>query len=193
MDLTKYEGKYVRIKSIYGDTITGLARYEGHEFLECEWGGREDGLFIEDFLFYNSQIVSIEEIKPHGTAELWTERLTLCRYRPEDAEPLYRRLGIDQAMAQYSGWNPYATLETAQETVRRFIAGYDDEHSYSWVMDTDGIIVGTIGAYDYRDDHIEVGFSIVQGWQGRGLATEALRKVLVYRELDDSIDHGGNV
>ena len=90
-------------------------------------------------------------------------------------------------MAQYSGWNPYATLETAQETVKRFIAGYDDEHSYSWVMDIEDVVVGTIGAYDYRDDCIEVGFSIVRGWQGRGLATEALRKVLEYLTENEGI------
>ena len=187
MDLSKYDEKYVRIKDIYGETITGLARYGNRDFLECEWGGDEDGLFIEDFLIYNSQIASIEEIKPHGTAELWTERLALRRYRPEDAEQLHQYLGMDPAMAQYSGWNPYAILETAQETVQRFIAGYDDEHSYSWVMDFDGVIVGTIGAYDYQDDHIEVGLSIVKNWRGRGLATEALRKVLEYLTENEGI------
>ena len=187
MDLSKYEEKYVRIKSIYGDTITGLARYGVRDFLECEWGGDEDGLFIEDFLIYNSQIASIEEINVHGTAELRTERLILRRYRSEDAEPLHRRLGTDPAMAQYSGWNPYATLEAAQETVRRFIDSYEDERAYSWVMDVDDVVVGTIGAYDYQDDHIEVGFSIVQGRRGRGLATEALRKVLEYLTENEGI------
>ncbi len=59
------------------------------------------------------------EYEKHGTTELKTERLTLRRYRPDDAEALYRYLGTDPAMYQYSGWNPYATLEMAQETVRR--------------------------------------------------------------------------
>ncbi len=187
MDLSKYEEKYVRIESIYGDTITGLARYEGREFLECEWGGKEDGLFVEDFLIYNSQIASIEEIEVHGTVELWTEQMTLRRYRPEDAEPLHRRLGTDPAMAQYSGWDPYATLEVARETVRGFIDGYDDGHVYAWVMDIDDVIVGTIGAYDLKDDHIEIGFSVVKDWQGRGLATEALKKVLEYLTENEGI------
>ena len=187
MDIAKYDLKYVRVKDIYGDTITGLARYEDREYLECEWGGKEDGLFIEDFLIYNSQIYSIEEITVHGTAELWTERLILRKYRPEDAEPLYRYLGTDPATTRYSGWNPYATMEAAQETVRRFIAGYDDEHTYSWVMDIDDVVVGTIGAYDHQEDHIEVGFSIVRSWQGRGLATEALRKVLEYLTENEGI------
>lgn len=187
MDLSRYDGKHVCVIDIYGKTFTGMAHYGVYEFLMHEYGGDEDGLFIENYLIYNSQIASIEEIEVHGTVELWTEQMTLRRYRPEDAEPLQQYLGTDPAMYKYSGWNPYATLEMAQETVNRFIAGYDEDHSYSWVMDSDDVLVGTIGAYDYQDDHIEVGFSIVKGWQGRGLATEALRKVLEYLTENEGI------
>ena len=187
MDLLKYDGKYVRITDIYGGVFTGRASHGGYEFLMHEYGGDEDGIFIEDCLLYNSQINSIEEIEMHGTAELWTERLILRRYRPEDAEELNRYLGSDPEQARYSGWNPYATLEMAQETVRSFIDRYDDEHFYSWVMDIDDVVVGTIGAYDYQDDQIETGFSVVRGWQGRGLATEALEKVLEYLTDNEGI------
>ena len=187
MDLLKFDGKHVRVTDKWGETFTGMAEYGNYNFLECEYGGEEDGIFIEDCLIYHSQIVSIEEIEVHGTVELWTERLILRRYRPEDADDLYRYLGTDPSMVQYSGWNPYATPEMAQETVRRFIDSYDDEHSYSWIMDTDDVIVGTIGAYDYTGDQIEVGFSVVPGWQGRGLATEALKKVLEYLTENEGI------
>ena len=122
----------------------------------------------------------MKEYDGHGTTELKTERLTLRRYRPDDAEALYRYLGTDPAMYQYSGWNPYATLEMAQETVQKFIGSYDDRHSYSWAMDLDDVLIGTIGAYDWRDDRIEVGYSVVPDWQGHGFATEALQKVLEY-------------
>ena len=144
-------------------------------------------------MIYNSRIESIEEIVPHGTAELWTERLILRRYTMEDAEPLYSCLGSDPAMSQYSGWNPYASLDMAQETVRNIIDSYDDEHSYSWIMDIDDVVVGTIGAYDYKCDpagkydQIEVGYSVVQAWQGRGLATVALTKVLEYLTENEGI------
>ena len=187
MDLSKYDGKYVRIVDRWGETFTGLAEYGNYNFLECEYGGEEDGLFVEDSLIYNSQIVSIEEIEVHGTVELWTDRLVLRRYRPDDAEDLHRYLGTDPAMARYSGWNPYATLEMARETVRGFVNGYTDEHTYSWVMDVDDVIVGTIGAYDFQDDQIKVGFSVVPGWQGRGLATAALKKVLDYLTGNEGI------
>jgi len=187
MDLSQYNGKYVRVTDKWGETFAGLAEYGNVDFLECEYGGEEDGIFIEDCLIYNSQIVSIEEIEVHGTAELWTERMVLRRYRPEDAGPLHKYLGTDPAMYEYSGWNPYATLEMAQETVRRFIGSYEDAHTYSWVMDIDDVIVGTIGAYDFRDGQIEVGFSVVKGWQGRGLATDALKKVLEYLTENEGI------
>ena len=187
MQLSEFDQKYVYIKTIYGDTITGLARYGNCEFLECEWGGDEEGLFIEDFLIYKSQIESIEETIVHGTAELWSDRLLLRKYRPEDAEPLHRYLGSDPEMSRYSGWNTYASLESAQETVRQFIDSYPDEHSYSWIMDIDDVVVGTIGAYDYKGNQIEVGFSVCRGWQRRGLATEALKKVLQYLTENEGI------
>ena len=187
MDLAKYDGKYVRITDNWGETFTGLAEYGNQSFLECEYGGREDGIFIGDCLIYHSQIVSIEETEVHGTAELWTERMILRRYRPEDAALLHQYLGTDPTMDLYSDWNPYATLELAQKTVRGFIESYDDEHVYAWIMDIDDVIVGTIGAYDYKDDRIEVGFSVVKGWRGRGLASEALNRVLKYLTENERI------
>ena len=187
MDLSKYDGKHVRVTDKWGETFAGMAAYGNYDFLECEYGGEEDGIFIEDSLIYNSQIASIEEIEVHGTVELWTERMILRRYHPEDAGPLHRYLGTDPSMYKYSGWNPYATPDMALEAVNRFIGSYEDEHIYSWVMDIDDVIVGTIGAYNYKEDQIEVGFSVVKGWQGRGLATEALKKVLEYLTENERI------
>ena len=189
MKLSEYDGKYVRITDSDGNSFSGLARYGNSDFLECEWGIDEDGIFVEDVIVCNSQIESIEEIVPHGSAELWTEHLMLRRYRLDDVEQLYESLGTDPEMNKYSGWNPYATPEMTRETVQRFIDSYSDEHSYSWVMDAygDDVVAGTIGAYDYDNDQIEVGFSVGRAWQGRGFATEALKKVLEYLTENEKI------
>ncbi len=122
-----------------------------------------------------------------GTAELWTDRLVLRRFRPEDAEELYKFFGRDPVMYEYSGWNPYATPEMAKETVRGFIEAYRDDHFYSWAIDREDSLVGTIGAYDYRDGGIKVGYSIDRACWGRGYATEALRKVLEYLTENEGI------
>ena len=187
MDLQIYDERHVRVTDIYGTTHTGVADYYNVDYCLHEYGENEDGIKVEDVLIYRSQIASIEEVEVHGTAELRTGRLVLRRYRPEDAAALYRNLGSDPAMYQYSGWNPYATLEMAQETVNRFIESYRDEHTYSWVIDVDDVIFGTIGAYDYEDDRIEVGFSIIRACWGRGYATEALKAVLEYLKENEGI------
>ena len=71
--------------------------------------------------------------------------------------------------------------------MRRFIAGYENEHFYGWVMDNDDVLFGTIGAYDYKDDHIEVGCSVIKACWGRGYATEALKVVLGYLTENEGI------
>ena len=187
MDLQIYDERHVRVTDIYGTTHTGVADYYNVDYCLHEYGENEDGIKVEDVLIYRSQIASIEEVEVHGTAELRTGRLVLRRYRQEDAAVLYRHLGSDPAMYKYSGWNPYATLEMAQETVNRFIESYRDEHTYSWVIDVDDVIFGTIGAYDYEDDRIEVGFSIIRACWGRGYATEALKAVLEYLTENEGI------
>ena len=125
--------------------------------------------------------------KVHGTAELRTERLILRRYRPEDAPVLYKEFGADATMYQYSGWNPYGTPEMAQNTVRGFIDQYADEYFYGWVMESDDVLLGTIGAYNYIDNQVEVGFSVVRTCWGLGYATEALNAVLEYLTENEGI------
>ena len=128
----------------------------------------------------NVRPADVEEIEVRGTLDLRTERLLLRRYRPEDADDLNKYFGKDPAMFQYSGWNPYETQDMARETVERFIDSYRDEHFYGWAIDCDDVLVGTIGAYDYKDNKIEVGLSVKRACWGRGYAAEALKAVLEY-------------
>ncbi len=201
MDIKQYDQKYVRLKDIFGDTLIGMATHHSPDYCYHEFAVDEEALQIEDCIIYASLVDTVEVITPHGTAELWTEHLILRRYRPEDAADLYKYLGKDPAVSAYSGWNPYATPEMTEETVQRFIDGYGDDfgcasHTYSWVLDVEDVIVGTIGAYGYTEDpkedgfesYIEVGLSIVQGWRGRGFATEALVCVLHHLTENEGID-----
>ena len=180
MNLLSYDGKYVRLTDNWGNTFTGHAEHQSADYCFHEYGVEEEGLRVEGCIVYHSQIASVKVVEMRGTAELFTERLTLRRYRPDDAADLYERFGTDETMFRYSGWNPYATPEMAQETVQRFIASYEDDHSYSWIMDFDDELVGTIGAYDGQDGRIEVGFSVARVCWGRGYAAEALQAVLRY-------------
>ncbi len=107
----------------------------------------------------------------------------------EDAAPLHEGFGIDPAMFEYSGWNPYATLGMAERTVADAIANYSDPHFYGWAIEHEGRLVGNIGAYDYdtEENAVEVGMSIEKPSWGRGFATEALEAVLRYLADDEKI------
>ena len=70
MDLLKYDEKHVCVTDIYGETHTGVADYYDSGYCLHEYGEDEEGIIIEGFLIYKSQIASIEEIEVHGTAEL---------------------------------------------------------------------------------------------------------------------------
>ena len=69
-----------------------------------------------------------------GTMEITTERLLLRRYRADDARILHEKFGCDPEMYEYSGWNPYATYEMAEDTVQRFIDSYGNTDFYGWAI-----------------------------------------------------------
>lgn len=118
----------------------------------------------------------------HGTTKLNTDRLLLRPYKPEDADTLYSDFGQDPAMYEYSGWNPYATQEMAEQTVSSFIASYQKENFYGWAICCDDILIGTVGAYDHDPDtnSIEVGVSIARSCWGRGFGSEAVKAVITF-------------
>ena len=118
----------------------------------------------------------------HGTIYLKTDRLTLRQHILRDAPVLHRSFGLDNAMFQYAGWNPYATEEMALETMGRFLASYPDRRFYGWAIEYQGQLIGTAGAYDYDPNRstIEVGLSIFRPHWGQGFATEVLSRLLAY-------------
>ncbi len=131
---------------------------------------------------YLDQFLSEDSVPVPDTGEITTERLILRHYRLEDALTLYEMIGTDEQMTQYTGWNPYSTKSIAEETVRTFIANADTPHFYGWVIQHDGELIGTVGAYDFNPDTntVEIGISIGRKYWGNGYASEALQAVLQY-------------
>ncbi len=126
-----------------------------------------------------------------GTREIRTERLVLRPHVMEDAPALHRLFGVDESMFAYTGWNPFVTVEAAEEMLTDVIKGYEeDDHAYGWAITMDGGIVGIIDAYDY-DEHLrtaELGISIAKDHWGEGLGTEALTALLEYLKSEEDLD-----
>lgn len=188
-DLKIFDRKHVRVECIDGEVFTGLA-----DSFSADWGYHifsrdEGGVRVGDLHIFTSDIKTIERIIPHGSAELETEHLYIRRFWPEDAEELYKYFGADEEMTRYTGWNPYATKEMAEQMIRNHLEHYDDPHYYAWAVEWEGALVGTVGAYDYDSDgdSIEIGISIRRDFWRRGYAEETLKEVVEYLSENEKI------
>lgn len=116
----------------------------------------------------------------NSQVELKTSRLYLRKYKIEDAPLLHEKLGLDERMFKYSGWNPYISLESTIETIKMYTASNDG--NYAWIVEDNGVVVGTIGAYDFDNEtsEIEVGMSIFPEFWNRGYSSEALKAVFEF-------------
>ena len=114
--------------------------------------------------------------------------ISLRPYEIEDAQLLYRELGQDFEMFRYTGWNPYADLESA----RAFVAQCVEDHgkgSYSWLVLDREDPVGIVGVYDIDRScgSAELGYSTFRKHWGRGFATQAAKAAIDFIAQDEAI------
>jgi aminoglycoside 6'-N-acetyltransferase len=110
-----------------------------------------------------------------------TERLTLRRFIPADAEA-FAAYRSDPGVARWQGWDAPVPLAEAIETVERF--GTADPAAPGWFQyaaDLDGQLIGDIGLNLHRNlMQADLGFTLAPAYQGKGYATEAVRGILEY-------------
>ena len=124
-----------------------------------------------------------------GFTVLAADRVVLRRFRPADL-PAFTAYRSDPAIARYQGWDaPYPA-----ERAWRMLAELDLLHPDTpgaWFQfavalpDTDELL-GDCGVYVPADEprQAELGFTFAAAWQGRGYATEAVRRLLDYLFVD---------
>ena len=72
MDLSAYDEKKVRIRTVWGETFEGEAVFDSEEYCEHEYGWAEDSLKLDNWLFRRSDIDAIELIE-------WEPRIWMNR------------------------------------------------------------------------------------------------------------------
>ncbi|TDW15812.1 GNAT family N-acetyltransferase [Kribbella kalugense] len=110
-----------------------------------------------------------------------TERLTLRRFAPADAER-FAAYRSDPVVANYQSWTAPLPLAEAQQTVERF--AQDDPEAPGWfqyAVDLDGALIGDLGLKLHENlMQAELGFTLAAEYQGHGYASEAVRGLLEY-------------
>lgn len=110
-----------------------------------------------------------------GTVELRTKRLTLRRFRAEDAASAFRNFTGQPETTEYLAWEPHRALSEAQAWVGKWVEKYGDPAFYRWAIDLSGEVVGSIHLIEPHDRALacELGYYIGPAYWGRGIATEA--------------------
>jgi ribosomal-protein-serine acetyltransferase len=130
-------------------------------------------LRVGEHLDYQWPPLSRRAMRPLERIECGT--LTLRRWRPDDADDLYR--AVTESMDHLSPWMPWApgySRESAAEFIAMAAKSWSAGSAYSYAMTVAGEIVGGAGLHSQAElDRMEIGYWVHRAHTRRGLATEA--------------------
>lgn len=114
---------------------------------------------------------------------LETDRLILRGMRVSDAADMYA-YAKRPSVTEYLTWNPHASLDETREYLTYVGQRYRTGDFFDWsVVDrASGRMIGTCGftSFNCSADSAEIGYVLNPDYQGQGLATEAVRRVLTF-------------
>lgn len=112
---------------------------------------------------------------------LETDRLTLRGMRVSDAADMYA-YAKRPSVTEYLTWEPHASETETRDYLVYVGQRYRTGDFYDWalVSRADGHMIGTCGftSFNCPADSAEIGYVLNPAYQGQGLATEAVRRVL---------------
>ena len=114
---------------------------------------------------------------------LETDRLILRGMRVSDAPDMFE-YARRPSVTEYLTWNPHTTIDETREYLTYVGQRYRTGDFYDWAMvdKETGRMIGTCGftSFNCPADSAEIGYVLNPAYQGRGLATEAVRRVLQF-------------
>ena len=119
---------------------------------------------------------------PKSFPVLGTERLLLRQVAEEDSEGVFRCYSCP-ALMEFVG-EPLTEPDSVEGLVSEYAAGIKDGSSIIWALEErgSGSFAGTAGfeEFSFLDFRGTLGFTLLGEFQGRGLMTEALRRIVDY-------------
>ncbi len=114
---------------------------------------------------------------------LTTERLTLRKILKSDTEDYYE-FASDPAVTKYLLWKPHNSFNFTRHYLSYLQGRYRSGEFYDWgIVDAaSGKLIGTCGftSFDFDNNSAEVGYVLHRKWWHRGIAAEALTRVLAF-------------
>lgn len=117
-----------------------------------------------------------------GTQIIHTDRLTLRRFTPDDAEQMYENWAKDERVTRYLTWPPHKSPELTRALLEGWCREYDKPDYYNWAMEYEGKVIGNISVVriNERSEWAELGYCMGYDYWGKGIMTEAAKAVMDY-------------
>ncbi len=118
---------------------------------------------------------------------LTTAHLTLRKMKPSDARDMYEYARLE-SVTEYLLWYPHKCVEQTMDYLQYVQASYRAGDFYDWaVVDSETKkMIGTCGftRLDFTHNLAEIGYVLNPGYWGRGIATEAVRRVMDFAFME---------
>lgn len=112
-----------------------------------------------------------------------TERLILRRWRDSDAETLFK-YASDPELGPRAGWPPHKSVAESLQIIRTVFGG---DTMWAVELKVTGEAIGCVGYLTAEHsnlniavNHCEVGYWIARPYWGKGICSEAMRRVVDY-------------
>ena len=116
---------------------------------------------------------------------LISSQITLRAFDLSDAKRVAELAG-DAEIARWTANIPHPYHESdAQQWIQRMAA---DVERFPFAVESDGVLVGCVSFWPYRDQCVEVGYWIGRNYWGNGIASKALR-IMLAEKLPGDITH----
>lgn len=115
-----------------------------------------------------------------GTQTIQTERLTLRKFTPQDAQEMFGNWANDERVTRYLTWEPHQSPEETKQLLELWCAAYEKPNTYNWVMEYEGRAIGNISVVgmNERSEYAVLGYCMGCAYWNQGLMPEAAKAVI---------------
>lgn len=118
-----------------------------------------------------------------GTQTITTPRLTLRRFRLDDAAAMYRNWATDEKTVKYLSWDMHESENLTRALLRQWIENYKSSEYYNWALEYEGEVIGNISIVRKSDQYyefMEFGYCMGSRWWNLGLMSEGVSAAAGY-------------
>ncbi len=119
-----------------------------------------------------------------GTRMMETDRLILRKIKPDDYLMMFSNWACLEECSEFFPWSAVKDIDIYKERVTSWIANYDNGLYFNWIIESKNSkeVIGIINLHNVDEDNriAETSYILCPGYWGKGIMTEALKRVLQY-------------